>query len=116
MHGIRVVQEDLNLKSAEDDIANDHAIILHHTDERTFSETIRLTFGLKQIAVAGQASPSAVTATSPEASSFIFRGRVLVTRGVSAISPTREEGGQPQHRSNSLIQFDSNFSQFTNNR
>jgi hypothetical protein len=34
----------------EGGIANDHAIIPHHTDERMVSETIRRSFGLNKIA------------------------------------------------------------------
>jgi hypothetical protein len=50
MHGCRAAQERINLRSTEDDTADDRSIILHHFDESPFSEKIRLIFGLKQIA------------------------------------------------------------------
>jgi len=49
MHGCRVVRERVNLKSAEDDPANDRSIILPLFDESQFSEKVSLIFGLKQI-------------------------------------------------------------------
>jgi hypothetical protein len=42
MHGCRVVREHVNLKSGEDDIANDRSIILNLFDEPPFSEEIYL--------------------------------------------------------------------------
>jgi len=55
VHGCRVEQERINLKSTEDDFANDRSIILSLFDESQFSEKARLIFGLKQ--TSGRRSP-----------------------------------------------------------
>jgi hypothetical protein len=136
MHGCRVVRERVNLKSGEDDIANHCSIILKLFDEAQFSENIRLNRRPEaDRLVVGQASPSAVATTSLKESSLIFTRRVRGGAGgvrrsvgiVSSLSPRRRcsffhrgEGdgatAVAANPNNSLIQFDSNFSQFTNKR